>query len=70
MKCECGGSLERVKDSRPAEVPVFGLVIRRRRECTSCNARTSTVEIIEGDIDKVKKDLAKQMTLKLIGEFL
>lgn len=42
MRCPfCGGTDTQVKDSRPAE---DGSVTRRRRECSGCGARFSSVE--------------------------
>ena len=54
----CGSSNDRVLDSRASS---DGFEIRRRRECTECNYRFSTIERIEGLVPKVvKKDGTKQ----------
>jgi len=45
MKCpHCGTGDSKVVDSRPAEE---GATIRRRRECTSCQKRFTTYEVME-----------------------
>jgi transcriptional repressor NrdR len=55
MKCPfCGHDEDRVIDSRPAEE---GAAIRRRRECSGCQARFTTYEKIETlPLLVVKKD--------------
>lgn len=54
MKCPfCGHDEDRVIDSRPAEE---GAAIRRRRECSGCQARFTTYEKIETLPLLVKKD--------------
>lgn len=45
MKCPfCGGSKDRVVDSRESRE---GITVRRRRECTECGRRFTTYEKIE-----------------------
>ena len=45
MRCpQCGKGNTQVKDSRPSE---DNTVVRRRRECTSCEARFTTFERIQ-----------------------
>ncbi len=55
MRCPfCGSEDTQVKDSRPIE---DATVIRRRRQCTSCGARFTTVERVQlRDLVVVKKD--------------
>lgn len=60
MKCPfCGFTDTQVKDSRPSEV---GDIIRRRRSCTQCGARFTTLEKKEiREIKVVKKSGAKRL---------
>jgi transcriptional repressor NrdR len=45
MKCPfCGNDDTQVKDSRPSD---DGLSIRRRRQCTGCNQRFTTIERVQ-----------------------
>ena len=55
MRCPfCGHDDTQVKDSRPAE---DGAAIRRRRSCTSCGQRFTTVERVQlRDLTVVKTD--------------
>jgi transcriptional repressor NrdR len=55
MRCPfCGHDDTQVKDSRPAE---DGASIRRRRNCTSCGQRFSTVERVQlRELTVVKSD--------------
>lgn len=55
MRCpECGGLEDKVIDSRSAD---DGAVIRRRRQCTDCSARFTTLERIESvGFTVVKRD--------------
>ena len=55
MKCPfCGSNDDRVLDTR---IQKEGEVIRRRRECSGCNSRFTTSEIVlRSDLDVVKKD--------------
>lgn len=55
MRCPfCGGIDTQVKDSRPAE---DNNVTRRRRECSSCGARFSSVErVVLRNLMVAKKD--------------
>jgi transcriptional repressor NrdR len=47
MRCpKCGGQEDRVVDSRASRE---GAMIRRRRECTTCNHRFTTYEEVERD---------------------
>ena len=59
MKCPyCGCTESKVIDSRPAE---DGEKIRRRRECTECEKRFTTYEIIEQvPIMVVKRDGSRE----------
>ena len=59
MKCPyCGSTESKVIDSRPAE---DGEKIRRRRECTECEKRFTTYEIIEQvPIMVVKRDGSRE----------
>ena len=59
MKCPyCGCTESKVIDSRPAE---DGEKIRRRRECTECEKRFTTYEIIEQvPIIVIKKDGSRE----------
>lgn len=53
MRCpECGSPEDKVVDSRSAE---DGTVIRRRRECTACSTRFTTLERIETPALTVRK---------------
>ena len=64
MKCPyCGNSSSRVLDSRAVE---GGLVIRRRRECTLCSNRFTTMEKAEEEqIVVVKQDGRREMLIKI-----
>lgn len=55
MRCPfCGSEDTQVKDSRPVE---DSTVIRRRRQCTSCGARFTTLERVQlRDLIVLKKD--------------
>jgi transcriptional repressor NrdR len=55
MRCPfCGSEDTQVKDSRPVE---DGSVIRRRRQCTKCGARFTTLERVQlRELVVVKKD--------------
>ncbi|MDX6748744.1 transcriptional regulator NrdR [Geminicoccaceae bacterium 1502E] len=55
MRCPfCGSEDTQVKDSRPVE---DSTVIRRRRQCTSCGARFTTLERVQlRDLVVLKKD--------------
>lgn len=59
MKCPfCGCAESKVIDSRPTDE---GERIRRRRECTSCEKRFTTYEIIETvPVIVVKKDKSRE----------
>lgn len=53
MRCpECGSPDDKVVDSRSTE---DGTVIRRRRECTACSTRFTTLERIEAPTITVRK---------------
>ena len=58
MRCPfCGHEDTQVKDSRPAD---DGAAIRRRRFCTSCSQRFTTVERVQlRDLTVVKNDLRR-----------
>ena len=60
MKCPfCGCEESKVIDSRPTDE---GERIRRRRECTSCQKRFTTYEIIESvPVIVVKKDKSREV---------
>lgn len=60
MRCpSCGHEEDRVIDSRPARE---GSAIRRRRECSSCLARFTTYEYIEGtQLTVVKTDGSREV---------
>ena len=60
MKCQfCGCEESKVIDSRPTDE---GERIRRRRECTSCQKRFTTYEIIESvPVIVVKKDKSREV---------
>ena len=60
MKCPfCGCDESKVIDSRPTDE---GERIRRRRECTSCQKRFTTYEIIESvPVIVVKKDKSREV---------
>ena len=60
MKCPACGYLEdKVIDSRPARE---GSAIRRRRECTQCQARFTTYEFIEGtQLSVLKSDGSREL---------
>src|SRR5277367_2468340 len=59
MRCPfCGHEDTQVKDSRPAE---DGAAIRRRRFCTSCGQRFTTVERVQlRELTVVKSDGRRQ----------
>lgn len=59
MKCPfCGFEESKVVDSRPTD---DGERIRRRRECTNCQKRFTTYEIIESlPLIVIKKDKSRQ----------
>lgn len=71
MKCPfCGFEESRVIDSRPTDE---GERIRRRRECTKCQKRFTTYEIIESlPLIVVKKDKSREVfdRNKLMGGLL
>ena len=60
MKCPFCGFLEsKVIDSRPTEE---GSIIRRRRECMSCEKRFTTYEKVESvPLMVIKKDKSRQV---------
>ena len=60
MKCPfCGYSESKVIDSRPTDE---GTIIRRRRECMSCEKRFTTYEKVEAiSIMVIKRDNSRQM---------
>ncbi|MFN5352298.1 MAG: transcriptional regulator NrdR [Alphaproteobacteria bacterium] len=60
MKCPfCGYDDTQVRDSRPSE---DGISIRRRRHCTSCDARFTTYERVQlKELNVVKKDGSKDV---------
>lgn len=70
MKCACGGDLYTVVDSRPRKHKDFGQIIARRRKCSVCGERTSTLEIREDVVDKIHHDVAKGLLTKLLEDFL
>lgn len=59
MKCPyCDLDTDRVVDSRPSD---DGVMVRRRRECLSCQRRWSTLERVETTpLIVIKKDLSRQ----------
>ncbi len=59
MRCPfCGHEDSQVKDSRPSE---DGSAIRRRRECTKCDARFTTFERVQlRELTVVKADNSRQ----------
>lgn len=71
MRCPyCGDTDSRVIDSRPAEE---GATIRRRRECTNCQKRFTTYEIMERlPLIVIKKDGSRQTfdKIKLLNSML
>ncbi len=60
MKCPfCGYEESKVIDSRPTDE---GTIIRRRRECMSCEKRFTTYEKVENiSIMVIKKDKSRQL---------
>lgn len=62
MVCpHCGGPLDFIKDSRP-EI-LFGFkVVERRRQCSECKKRSTTVEMTEADMVSMSKhfEVARQ----------
>lgn len=60
MNCPfCGNADTQVKDSRPAE---DGSAIRRRRFCTACSQRFTTVERVQlRELTVVKSDARRQL---------
>ena len=59
MKCpKCGYTESKVVDSRPTEE---GSIIRRRRECLSCQNRFTTYEAVETlPLLVIKKDKTRE----------
>jgi transcriptional regulator NrdR family protein len=66
IKCQCGGNLDAVKDSRPWDVPDVGSTVRRRRQCDTCGERSVTFEITEDFLERFRRKIAKDMTMKLL----
>lgn len=66
MTCPaCGGSLARVKDSRPAAFTKTGsFFVRRKRECVACGHFEFTLEISESSfqdvVDAASSELVKE----------
>ncbi len=60
MKCPfCGHEESKVIDSRPTDE---GTIIRRRRECISCEKRFTTYEKVENiSVMVIKKDKSRQL---------
>ena len=70
MKCHCGGDLDAVMDSRPRMHKDLGQIIHRRRKCSECGEKTGTIEIPEGMIETIRRDMAKTLLSKLLEGFL
>ncbi len=61
----CGGNCGTVKDSRPNEV--YGIpTIRRRRRCDNCGQNTTTFEVPEPFLGKMRAEIAKEMVVSLL----
>ena len=59
--CNCGGEFRQVIDSRTKKDGT----VRRVRSCTSCNARTITREVVEGDGNKPWEKAAGGETIRV-----
>lgn len=57
----CGGSLAMVTDSRPVESFQGMRAIRRRRECSACGERHTTMEILRDDALKSRLGIADEV---------
>lgn len=62
----CGTDMVNTKDSRPALFEGVK-VVRRRRECTTCEIRVTTVEIPEAYFQRVHNETLKKMIIKLLA---
>lgn len=63
--CDCGEGTLAVIDSRVIESG--GRLIRRRRECTTCHARISTVEIPD---ERYTRLIATETMISEIARFI
>ncbi len=70
MKCQCGGSLDSVVDSRQTSDGPDGATVRRRRKCDRCDERVTTYEVRADFLGRFKRDIAKEMSVCLIRDFL
>lgn len=57
----CGGSLAKCTDSRPVESFQGMRAIRRRRECSACGERHTTMEILRDDALKSRLGIADEV---------
>jgi transcriptional regulator NrdR family protein len=61
MKCPECNSKALVMDSRPS-----GERIRRRYRCTGCEARFSTLELVESDVDALENGVARGKAIESV----
>lgn len=55
LRCPDCGSIEHRKDVIDSRVPTDGAHVRRRRECSACGHRFTTVEIPESELGRERR---------------
>ncbi len=60
LKCQCGGDLVKVTDSRPAVIGGAKAIRRRRRLCDKCNKRHTTIELLDSEVVMVSMMLRRE----------
>ena len=70
IKCQCGGDLATVVDSRARLHKEFGQIISRRRKCSKCGERSTTFEVHEDTIEGIRRGAAKALLSKLLEGIL
>lgn len=69
MRCpQCGHTYHQINDVRPS-----GNDMRRRRQCHQCGHKWSTLEVMDGEVDSLRKlrkavDGLLQMLAQMDGE--
>ena len=68
IACRCGGPLVAVVDSRPSVIGASNTpVVRRRRKCSQCGQRTTTIEVTEDFLVDCRAEILRSIAMQIIG---
>lgn len=65
---KCGGRLTYVKESRPFFLGhTQSLGIRRRRVCSGCSERSTTIEVVADDFTKEQREILRAAVANILA---